>query len=84
MEYYKPPTIQLVLNGCKSKCFTTDTFTDNLSHNLHYLKPLTANSKMVFADGILQKQQTIQLLEQLDFGTGNVQLVQKLKLNILV
>ena len=76
----KPPTNSVGVNELDAnlRSFTTDTFTGNNSNFEFTLSedPVTANSVMVFIDGILQKLTTNYTIggtdgKTLSFGTGN-------------
>ena len=73
----KPPTNSVGVNELDAnlRSFSTDTFTGNNSTTQFTLSeaPVTANSVMVFVDGILQKLTTNYTITgtTLDFGSGN-------------
>ena len=73
----KPPTNSVGVNELDAnlRSFSTDTFTGNNSTIQFTLSeaPVTANSVMVFVDGILQKLTTNYTITgtTLDFGSGN-------------
>ena len=73
----KPPTNSVGVNELDAnlRSFSTDTFTGDNSTTQFTLSeaPVTANSVMVFVDGILQKLTTNYTISGkiLDFGSGN-------------